>query len=265
MDSYVSGLLWVLGAVAAGALIGYLIRYFGLNAGRSSTDDEDDDEAHENNNGAVGQVFVIVSGLHAVLVAFVLITLFDAVDSTRDGSYREAQSLVAASWAADSLPEPVPTEVNRLSTAYARTVAQQEWPRMRGGGEVTGPGWEQLNQLRVAIAQSAAEDDWQVDRKTEAANQLWQVYQERQNRLTVSNDRGVVAVVWLVLVIGTLATFILPNLFSGTRFVTHLVIVSTLAGVLMLLLFAIFQLQNPFSGGSRIEPDAFRWAIERLG
>ena len=253
MDIYLGGLLWVFFAAAAGGMIGYLAWRWGLN------------EDGQDNNEAVGQVFVIISGLHAVLVAFVLITLFDAVDAARDGAYKEAESLVAASWAADALPEPVPTEVNRLSAAYARTVTQQEWPRMHEGGEIPGPGWAELDQLRIAISQASAEDDWQKDRKTEAANQLWNVYQERQHRLMVHHDRGVGAVVWFVLIAGTLATLILPNLFGGTRLLTHVIIMSTLTGALMLLLFAIFQLQNPFSGGSKLDPEAFQSAIERLG
>jgi hypothetical protein len=259
MNVYLSGLLWVTGAVVGAGGIAYLVRRFGRHEGR------------RDNNDPAGQVFTIVSGLHAVLVAFVLISLFDAVSAAYDGSYQEAESLVAASWAADSLEEPARTRVRELSASYADTVVQQEWPWMRDGARITdgrqvvGSGWAQLDQLRVAVAEATTTDDWQADRKVEAANQLLQVYQERQSRLTAAFDRGVVAVVWLVLIIGTGLSILLPTLFGGTRMTTHVVIVATLAGTLTLLLFSIYQLQNPFSGGARIEPDAFKWAIDRLG
>src|SRR5205823_7533685 len=142
----------------------------------------------------------------AVLIAFVLISLFDAVSAAREGSHQEADNLVAAVWAADALPEPVGTQVRELSRAYANTVVQQEWPRMREGQEVGGPGWAQLDQLRAAIAQAPADGDWQVDRKTEAANQLRQVYQSRQARLEAADGQGVAMVVWFVLVIGSVIT-----------------------------------------------------------
>ncbi|MEB3369131.1 hypothetical protein [Saccharopolyspora mangrovi] len=74
-----AGTLWGLGASAGAALIGYPVRRIGQDEGRSS------------NNDAAGQVFTIISGLQAVVLAFVLVTLFDAVGETRQGAYTEAQ------------------------------------------------------------------------------------------------------------------------------------------------------------------------------
>ncbi|MDA3628876.1 DUF4239 domain-containing protein [Saccharopolyspora sp. WRP15-2] len=253
MSIYLQGLVWVLGASVAAALVGYLVRRLGQDEGRPS------------NNDAAGQVFTIVSGLQAVVLAFVLVTLFDAVTDARDGSYREAQGLAAVAWAVDSLPEPAGDQVRELGAAYLHTVIDQEWPVMQGGGEVTGPGWAQLDRIREVVLNAGADGEFEEDRKTEASTQLGQVYEERHERLTRAFDRGVVAVVWFVLIAGSVVCVLLPNLFGGTRLFPHIVLVSTLAGALALLLFAIFQLQNPFSGGSRIGPEAFRWALERLG
>jgi hypothetical protein len=44
-----------------------------------------------------------------------------------------------------------------------------------------------------------------------------------------------------------------------------MLIVSALAGTLALLIYAIYQLQNPFAGGAAIGPEAFRAALDRLG
>ena len=252
MNIYVAGILWVGGAAAVGAVIGYLVRRFGWDEGRAD------------NNDAAGQVFTIVGGLHAVLVAFVLISLFDAVNAAGDGAQAEADSLVAAAWAADSLPAETRDKVHELATAYANTVAQQEWPRLTDGGEIPAAGWAQLDELRKTVAAATADGDWQITEKTEATNQLWAVYQARQHRLD-SAGGGIGGVVWFALILGSLITSILlPNLFGGTRLAAHIIIVSTLAGTITLLLFAIYQLQNPFSGGAKIPAVAFTSALERL-
>lgn len=253
MNIYVAGILWVGGAAALGAVIGYLVRRFGWDEGRPD------------NNDAAGQVFTIVGGLHAVLVAFVLISLFDSVSAAADGAQTEADSLVAAAWAADSLPAETRDKVHQLATAYASTVVQQEWPRLTDAGEVPDTGWAQLDELRRTVAAAPADGDWQVAEKTEASNQIWAVYQARQHRLDSAGGDGVGGVVWFALILGSLVTSILlPNLFGGTRPAAHIIIVSTLAGTITLLLFAIYQLQNPFSGGAKIPPDAFTSALERL-
>lgn len=253
MNIFVAGGLWVAGAAVVGGVIAYLVRRFGWDEGR------------RDNNDAAGQVFTIVGGLQAVLVAFVLISLFDATGSASQDAQTEADSLVAATWAADALPGDTKDHVHQLAVAYAQTVSRQEWPRLADGGEVPATGWTQLDQMRRAVAAANVDGDWLTSRKTEASNQLWSVYQARTQRLNAA-DGGVGAVVWFALILGSLITAILlPNLFGGTRLAAHIVIVSTLAGTITLLLFAIYQLQNPFGGGAKLSPEAFSNALERLG
>ena len=253
MNVFVAGGLWVAGAALVAGVIAYLVRRFGWDEGR------------RDNNDAAGQVFTIVGGLHAVLVAFVLISLFDSVGSASQDAQTEADSLVAATWAADALPAETKDRVHQLAVAYARTVEEQEWPRLADGGEIAATGWTQLDQMRQAVAAADVDGDWAVDRKTEASNQLWSVYQARTERLNSADSRGVGAVVWFALILGSLITAVLlPNLFGGTRLAAHIIIVATLAGTITLLLFAIYQLQNPFSGGAKVPPEAFTSALERL-
>ncbi|RRO19894.1 DUF4239 domain-containing protein [Saccharopolyspora rhizosphaerae] len=252
MNLVLTGALWVLGAAVGAALIGYLVRRIGQDEGRPS------------NNDAAGQVFTIVSGLQAVVLAFVLVTLFDAVTDARKGAFDEAKGLISVSWAVESLPGPAAAEVREHGAHYLQVVVRDEWPAMRRGEPVGGMGWHHLDRIRASVLGAQADGEFEEGRKANALDALDEVYAERHERLTRAVDRGVVAVVWFVLVVGSLACVLLPNLFGGTRLFPHIVLVSTLAGALALLLFAIFQLQNPFSGGSRIEPEAFQWALDRL-
>ncbi|GAB3503422.1 DUF4239 domain-containing protein [Amycolatopsis cihanbeyliensis] len=254
MNIYLSGLLWMLGAAVVGGGTAYLVRRFGHDEGRLD------------NNDAAGQVFTIISGLHAVLVAFVLISLFDAVHAARDGLRHEADSVIAAVWAADSLPSSASEQVRAISASYLETVIQREWPQIRAGDEVTGPGWTQLQQLHRTInkAPIQTDDEYYATQKTEAVRQVLATYQAREERITRLVHGDVGTVVWFALVLGGVIATLLPNLFGGTKMMTHVVIVSTLAGTIALLLFAIHQLQNPFGGAARVEPEAFESALERL-
>ncbi|GAA2361695.1 DUF4239 domain-containing protein [Saccharopolyspora halophila] len=255
MSIFLQGALWVLGASAGAAVIGYLVRRLGQDEGRP------------NNNDAAGQVFTIVSGLQAVVLAFVLVTLFDTVTDARESAFRESQALVSVSWAVDSFSPSGAEQVRARSADYLHTVIEDEWPVMRRSEEVTGPGWQQLDAVRRAVRAAPLDGDSEFEQtqKSQAMQRLGEVYEERHQRLTRAFDRGVVAVVWFVLIVGSLVCVLLPNLFGGTRLLPHVMLVSTLAGALALLLFAIYQLQNPFSGGSAIDPEAFTWALERLG
>lgn len=252
MNIYVSGLLWMAGAALVAAAAACLIRWIGATE-------------NEVNNEVAGQVLTLVGGLQAVLVAFVLISLFDGASAAEDVAYTEADSLVAAAWAAESLPEPSRSEITNQAMAYANTVINDEWPRMRGGQDVADRGWNELSELRRMVAAAPAEDEWAIDQKTEASQQLWEAYQARQDRLnTATGGSSVNSVVWLAMVAGAIMSLALPLLFGGSHPTTHILVVSTLAATMTLLLFATHQLQNPYSGGAEVEPAAFVSALDRL-
>lgn len=250
MSLYINGLLWVLGAAVTAGAAAYVVHRFRR-------------DGKDGYNESVGQVFTIVAGLQAVLVVFVLITLFDEVAKAEDGSYREASNVVAVAWAVEALPEPARARVARLTQNYLNTVATTEWPRMRDSADVGDTGLAQLDQIRATLNEVQTDDDWQLDRKTEAANRLWDVYQARQERLNAAQG-GVNTILWFAMIAGGFMTFLLPLLFGGTRPAVHILIVSALAGSMALLLFATFQLQNPYGGGAPVEPDAFQSAATRV-
>lgn len=251
MSVYLVGLLWVLGVAVLAGVAAFLKRR------RFGSEEETDNEP-------LCTVFTLVGGLNAVLVAFVLIGLFDSAGTARADTFREADGLVAISWSANSLPETNRTRVHELARSYASTVIEHEWPRMRDGQRIDDTGWTQLNEMRRTVEQISPTDDWQQNRKDEMADRLWEVYQARQERVNASSGE-IDVVIWFALAIGGIASVALTYLFDGVRLPTYLLMASTTAAAITLLLFAIYQMQNPFGGGASIDPDAFRSALGRIG
>jgi len=252
MHLYLAGTACVAGVAVLAAALAFAVRRLGAAEGRSE------------NNEPLGQVFTIVGGLHAVLLAFVLISLFDAASTAGEDSIREANALVAVDWAGDSLPEPARSQIHELTRRYMDTVIEQEWPRLRAAQPVDDTGRAQLDELRLAIERAGTIDEWQHERRLQAADRLLEIHQARQDRLDASSD-GVGLVVWYALVAGSVLAMSLPYLFGGTRLATHVAMVAVLAATITLLMFAIYQMQNPYSGGASVEPDAFRSARYLLG
>jgi hypothetical protein len=248
---YLIGAAWVVGIALLAGLTAHLTRRFTEKDGRAE------------NNESAGQVFTIVGGLHAVLIAFVLIGLFDSVGAARDTSYQEANSLVATVWAGDELPPATSARIRELAQSYTHQVINTEWSQMSAGASVNTAGWNTIIEMQKTISDAQTTSLWQDSRKAEASNQLLSVYQNRQQRLNDATS-GVSAVIWFALAIGSLLSLGLPLLFGGPKVRAHIIIVSTMAATLAVLLFAIYQLQNPFAGGASIGPDAFQSALGRL-
>lgn len=244
MSLYLTGLLWVVGAMVGAALLVTLIS-------RVAPDIRSSD-----NNEALGQVFTIVGGVNAVIAAFVLISLFDSVSVAEDVAQREANALTEVHWASTALAEPSAGRIQELVRAYATEVAEREWPRMRAEEPVGDGGPALLDALRIEVDGAAAGDSWQESRKIQAADTLATVHQLRQERLAAAQS-GIGSVVWFALIVGSVLALALPLLLGGPGRTAHLVIISALAGVTALIVFAIYQLQNPYTGGADVGPDAF--------
>ncbi|GAA1115737.1 DUF4239 domain-containing protein [Kribbella jejuensis] len=251
MSLFVSGVLWVGSIMIVTAVLAVLLRKWRQRVGR------------EANNEVAGQVFTVVGGVNVVIAAFVLISLFDGMDTAAKTTYDEANALVAVQWAGDSLAPADRAKVRQLTRAYANEVSGREWPAMRAGRDVGDQGWTLLTSLQKTVEQAKTTSERQEDRRVEAANQLWNVYQARQNRLN-SSGSGVSEVVWFAILIGSVMSVALMFMFGGPGLYSYAFIVSMLAGAIGLLLFAIYQLQNPFSGGADVGPDAFLSALSRL-
>jgi hypothetical protein len=248
---YLIGAAWVVGIALLAGVTAHLTRRFTEKEGRAE------------NNESAGQVFTIVGGLHAVLIAFVLIGLFDSVGAARDTSYQEANSLVAMVFAGNELPPETSTRLRELAVSYTHQVINTEWPQMAAGAPVNTSGWKTIIEMQKTISDAKSTSNWTDSRKAEASSQLLSVYQNRQQRLNDATS-GVSAVIWFALVIGSLLSLGLPLLFGGPKVRAHIIIVSTMAATLAVLLFAIYQLQNPYAGGASIGPDAFQSALDRL-
>jgi len=252
MSLFVSGVLWVGGVMLVTGVVAIVLRKIRQRVGR------------EANNEVAGQVFTIVGGVNVVIAAFVLISLFDGMDSAEKTTYTEANALVAVRWSGNALAEPARSQVEKLTKEYATEVAEREWPAMRDGREVSAQGWTLLAELQRTVEQAKTATQRQEDSRAEAATQIWAVYQARQDRLN-SSGSGVSSVVWFAILIGSVMSVSLMFMFGGPGLYSYAFIVSMLAGAIGLLLFAIYQLQNPFSGGANVGPEAFLSALARLG
>lgn len=248
--TFVLGIIVVLGAASAAALIGLVVR----------TRVEFD---HHRDTTPLGTILTIVTGLHAVFVVFVLVGVIETAGAARQATSREADNLVATVWAADALPPEVKARVRVQARDYARVVVKQEWPRLQNGEPVGPQGWNVLQQLRHTIAAGPAFTDVELDRRAEASDRVVDTYLARQARLAAAEGE-VTPIIWYILVTGTIVSTVLPYLYGGTKVASYTVLVATVAGVFAMLLFAISQLQNPFSASGSVSPDPLRVLVERL-
>jgi high-affinity Fe2+/Pb2+ permease len=70
-------------------------------------------------------------------------------------------------------------------------------------------------------------------------------------------DQTVSGVMWVLLLLGGVATCGFMRAFGVERFRAHLLMTTAVAVLILLILYIIYALDNPFEGQPRLTPEAF--------
>jgi hypothetical protein len=90
-------------------------------------------ELREQHNDVAGFVYAGVSVVYAVLLALVVIAVWEQYQRARETVQTEANAVAEIAWLAHRLPESERHQLQEHAQSYAREVVDQEWPLMEQG------------------------------------------------------------------------------------------------------------------------------------
>jgi uncharacterized membrane protein YraQ (UPF0718 family) len=213
-------------------------------------------------NEAAGFIYATLGVIYAVLVAFVVIAVWETFARAQDIVSEEASSLISLYRDTSAFPEPQRQELQASLRAYARSVIDDEWLTMQRGQEspkteqALAAIWHHYRDLNV-------ETPMQVAIASESFKQLNDVSEERTHRLVASQET-LPEVFWPVLVIGGVLCVVFTYFFHTDNVLTHAVMSGMLAAMIAASLFLIVVFDRPFygdAGVTSISPDVFVQAL----
>ena len=103
-------------------------------------------------NDVAGFIYAALGVIYAVLLALVVIAVWEEFDAANDTVEQEANALAEIFWLGHRLPEPEGSHIQELARSYAQDVIDEEWPLMeQGQGTSPLPGLPTpSSRLRVA-------------------------------------------------------------------------------------------------------------------
>jgi hypothetical protein len=84
-------------------------------------------------NDVAGFIYAALGVIYAVLLALVVIAVWEQYGAARETVEQEANAAADIFWLANQLPEPRGTHVQELVRSYAEEVVHREWPLMEQG------------------------------------------------------------------------------------------------------------------------------------
>jgi hypothetical protein len=221
-------------------------------------------------NDVAGFIYAVLGVIYAVLLALVVIAVWEDFGRARVTVEGEANALAEVFWLAHQLPEPEGRHLQELARSYAEEVVDEEWPLMEQGraplmedARETTPGWVLIDDIRATLQEVEPRSVAGQELYAEGLDQVQRLADARRTRL-VAAEEGIPAVLWVVLVVGGMMVVGFAYLFGMENTWAHRLMVVSLAGVIALVLFTIGVLDYPFSGGARIDTGAFELVLNRF-
>ena len=229
-------------------------------------------EVRQHHNDVAGFIYAALGVIYAVLLALVVIAVWEEFGRARVTVESEANALAEIFWLAHRLPEPEGRHLQELAHSYAEEVVEEEWPLMEQGRtplmeqehtRETPSGWVIIDDIRATLQKVEPRTEAEQELYAEGLDQVQRLADARRTRL-VAAEESLPTVLWVVLIAGGIMVVGFAYLFGMENTGAHALMVVALAGVIALVLFTIAAMDHPFSGGARIGPEAFELVLNRF-
>jgi ABC-type multidrug transport system fused ATPase/permease subunit len=214
------------------------------------------------NNEVAGFKFAVVGVFYAVMLAFVVIAVWEDYRDTQTAVRNEAKAAVDLYRATFALPEKGGEDIRRHLITYIADVPEHEWLSM-AIGEPSETVTKDLNELSEAIFDVRPEEQKELDVYQHALSLLTVMTDARAERLDSSNG-SVPAILWFVLIVGGAITLGYPAFFASSNLVAQILMTASLAALVALSLLLGLAFDFPFTGDPHISAEPFERALEQM-
>jgi len=214
------------------------------------------------NNEVAGFKFAVVGVFYAVMLAFVVVAVWEDYSGTEDAVRDEAKAAVDLYRVAFALPKESGADIQRHVVTYVEDVREHSW-RAMGVGEPSDAVSKDLEKLSSAIFAVQPQDDRQFALYLHALSLLTVITDNRNERLD-SAGGSVPSILWFVLIVGGAITLGYPAFFAASNLMAQILMTASLAALVALSLLLAVAFDFPFTGDPHISVAPFDDALTQM-
>jgi hypothetical protein len=214
-------------------------------------------------NDVAGFVYATTGVTYAVVLAFVVIAVWENYAATREVADMEASAVGVLFRLANGFPERHRYATHEALLGYAEAAVDEEWPAMEDG-EAPGPQTSQaLNDLFAVYEQPDLAAAVNPEQYGESLRQLSEVSANRRARVLASNS-GLPEVLWVVLIGGGVLVVAFAFLFGVESPYSQAAIMGALTLTIAMLLYVVADAQHPFQGSFVVQPEGLESVVAQF-
>ena len=213
-------------------------------------------------NNIVGWQVSVLGTTYAVIIGFMLYTVWTDFTAAEVNADAEANALVNLSRLAEGLPAGQRNAIQTLAERYAESMIEQEWPAMNEG-KLSPVSTTLTHELWAALMTPGNFDAFQQTNLDHSIFQLSDMTAHRRIR-QLQSQSNLPGVLWMVLIIGAVMTIASCCLFGTENNLLHGLQVLALSLLLGVCLVAIADIDRPFQGSVHVASTPFVRARETM-
>ncbi|MGI8565004.1 MAG: hypothetical protein ACR2LZ_00830 [Pyrinomonadaceae bacterium] len=210
-------------------------------------------------NDATAFYITVAGTIYAVILAFMLTSVWEDFQDARINAEQEANALVNVFRLAGALRDSQWSEIQEAARAYAQVTIAEEWSAMTRD-EVSPRGAEGVERLWRAATQIEVSRPSEQVVLQQVLAELAKMTEHRRIRQLQSQFR-LPGILWLVLIFGGVVTIANSCLIGVEDARLHVLYIVSLTCLVALVLVGIAQIDRPFHGTVRVAPESFEMAL----
>jgi hypothetical protein len=218
--------------------------------------------SRKESNDFTGAVVAVIGTTYAVILAFTLSGVWTMFQQAQANEEQEANALVNVFRIAGQLQDADAKQLQDLCVRYADNALQHEWPAMENQ-QLPQENGVIINQLWALAGQAQARSQPDAIAAYQLMEELRGLTQYRRLR-AMHNREALPGILWAVLIAGGIITVAASCFFGVPNFRFHLLQVLVLTFLISLVLVAIADIDKPYQGTVRVQPEGFRNADRTL-
>jgi len=208
-----------------------------------------------------GPIFSTVGVIYAVMLAFVLVVVWQDFDRASNNVVKEATCYAEIDRDSIGLSEPFRSKFRAAQNDYIDALIDDEW-KLLAVGKKSPEAQRLADNIWNMVASYEPGTEGEKAFFAEMLNRMNNAVEMRRQRL-VDSQTGIHPALWFVLLFGGIITVAFTFFFGSENLVAQLIMTTLLAMLIVSILFTILVMDFPFSGDLSISPDALQLILLR--